>query len=60
MIHTLRRIAAALEEIAAVLRSGTIQVKDVDRAKVYSEHLGQKLNPQRAGTSDRRETEERS
>ena len=42
-MKTLKRIAVALEEIAAILREGTVKVKDVDRAKVYSEHLGEKL-----------------
>lgn len=41
--EALKRIAIALEEICKILRTGIIQVRDVDRAKVYSEHLGEKL-----------------
>ena len=42
-MKTLKRIADALEGILKLLQSGTVQVRDVDRAKVYSEHLGEKL-----------------
>lgn len=37
------QIAHALNNIADLLKNDTIRVKDVDRAKVYSEHLGEKL-----------------
>jgi hypothetical protein len=33
----------SLRRIATLLEKGTVQVRDVDRAKVYSEHLGEKL-----------------
>ena len=50
----MKRIAIALERIADALESlidysnrepgdGVLKMKDVDRAKVYSTHLGEKL-----------------
>lgn len=51
-VEVMERIAVALEKsvdvqnaIVRLLNEGTIKVKDVDRAKVYSEHLGEKLRP---------------
>ena len=44
-MKTLIRIANALESIANLLTYRVIRVKDVDRAKVYTEHLGRKLMP---------------
>lgn len=45
-----RRLVIALERIASTViqdyrhrRRGVIQMKDVDRAKVYRKHLGKKL-----------------
>jgi hypothetical protein len=37
------RIARALDKIAATIAAGVVSVRDVERAKVYSEHLGAKL-----------------
>ena len=39
----LHRIAIALERLAACAEDGVLKMKDVDRAKVYSTHLGEKL-----------------
>lgn len=41
----LKRAVAALETIALAIDkdAGILRMKDVDRAKVYSEHLGEKL-----------------
>jgi hypothetical protein len=39
-------IAASLKKIADAAKDGVLQMRDVDRAKVYSEHLGQKLRPE--------------
>jgi hypothetical protein len=46
----LQRAASALARLADLLetvidkKTGTIRMRDVDRAKVYSEHLGKKLS----------------
>jgi hypothetical protein len=52
-VDALKRIADSLENISAYLctlaqcvdaeHGGTLRMKDVDRAKVYSTHLGKKL-----------------
>lgn len=46
----LRRLVKALEKIASAViqdykhrNRGILQMKDVDRAKIYSKHLGRKL-----------------
>ena len=39
----LARVAEALERIANRI-DGVVEMRDVDRAKVYSEHLGKKLS----------------
>lgn len=36
-------IAISLERIAKAVKNGVVQTEDVARAKVYSEHLGEKL-----------------
>jgi hypothetical protein len=49
----LKRIAAALERLAnAVDKSGVLQMRDVDRAKVYSQHLGKKLRPKKDSSKE--------
>lgn len=52
IVNALERIADAVEQIAGedvggtlglAISNGVLQMRDVDRAKVYSEHLGEKL-----------------
>ena len=43
MLVVLMRMEAALSRIVWVLESGVVSVRDIERAKVYSEHLGAKL-----------------
>ena len=43
LLDELRRIAAALEILVGAVRDKVVQTEDVARAKVYSEHLGEKL-----------------
>jgi len=44
LVWALWRICWALQKIGTVLESGIVQTRDIDRAKVYSEHLGKKLS----------------
>lgn len=44
-LELLSRIALSLEKIAGTIKDGVVQTEDVARAKVYSEHLGEKLRP---------------
>ncbi len=48
----LLRLTIALEKIASAViqdykhrKRGVLQMKDIDRAKVYNKHLGKKLRP---------------
>jgi hypothetical protein len=37
------RNVKAIETVASCVKDGVLQMRDVDRAKVYGEHLGEKL-----------------
>ena len=43
LVVCVHRLCNILLRIRRVLESGVISVRDVERAKVYSEHLGEKL-----------------
>lgn len=44
-VELLSRIALALEKIAGAVNEGVVRTEDVGRARVYAEHLGEKLRP---------------
>jgi len=57
---SLWRISRSLESIYRILESGIVRVNDVNRASVYSEHLGAKLRSANAGKSQPVSTDEGS
>jgi hypothetical protein len=42
-LELFERLVVALEQLASCVKAEIVQTKDVDREKVYSEHLGKKL-----------------